>query len=180
MTLLRSHLVQYPNRPFYRPYDLPVSARVKPKNHVLELAYDVPSEWNQATRLRSCSVLDEESDGPYALCVSRGRSALRRRGPAPPAHQPHEVGGEPASERARLSWSWHDTAGCELTWPLVLVCVQSSFVDPLTTYAIGTIQGNELHLTPVHGVFQVGQRLTVTHRVLAGMVVGPIWRLARR
>jgi hypothetical protein len=52
------HVIQYPNRPFYRPYDLPSVARVKPNNKMLELEYALPSEW-----------LDQEVSFLFLTCV---------------------------------------------------------------------------------------------------------------
>ena len=51
-------MIQYPNRPFYRPYDLPSIARVKPNNKMLELEYALPSEW-----------LDQEVSFLFLTCV---------------------------------------------------------------------------------------------------------------
>ena len=91
-------MIQYPNRPFYRPYDAPVAARVKPVNKLLELEYALPVESEH---------LDEEA--PRHLRLER-------------------------------------------------IKVQSSYLDAVTTYAIGALRGDSLHLTPLAGIFQVRGR----------------------
>lgn len=88
-------MIQYPNRPFYRPYEPPAAARVKPVNKLLELEYDLPL---------SSEHLDEEA--PRHLRLER-------------------------------------------------IKVQSSYLDPMTTYAVGTMRGDALHLTPLAGIYQV-------------------------
>lgn len=88
-------MIQYPNRPFYRPYEAPAAARVKPANKLLELEYALPP---------SSEHLDEEA--PRHLRLER-------------------------------------------------IKVQSSYLDPMTTYAVGTMRGDALHLTPLAGIYQV-------------------------
>lgn len=34
--------------------------------------------------------------------------------------------------------------------------MQSSYLDPMTTYAVGTLRDDALHLTPLAGIYQVG------------------------
>lgn len=89
------HVIQYPNRPFYRPYDVPAAARLKPHNKLLELEYALP---------RDSEHLDEEA--PQHLRLDR-------------------------------------------------IKVQSSYLDPMTTYAIGALRDGALHLTPLAGIFQM-------------------------
>lgn len=52
-------MIQYPNRPFYRPYEAPVAARVKPVNKLLELEYGLPASSEhldeEAPRLLRCA-----------------------------------------------------------------------------------------------------------------------------
>lgn len=37
--------------------------------------------------------------------------------------------------------------------------VQSSYLDAMTTYAVGTMRGEALHLTPLAGIYQVGAHM---------------------
>lgn len=89
------HVIQYPNRPFYRPYDLPAAARLKSQNKLLELEYALPPESPH---------LDEEA--PRHLRLDR-------------------------------------------------IKVQSSYLDPMTTYGLGIMHDGALHLTPLAGIYQM-------------------------
>jgi len=89
------HVIQYPNRPFYRPYDLPATARMKSQNKLLELEYALPPESPH---------LDDQA--PRHLRLDR-------------------------------------------------IKVQSSYLDPMTTYGLGIMQDGALHLTPLAGIFQM-------------------------
>lgn len=89
------HVIQYPNRPFFRPYELPAAARMKSRNKLLELEYFLPQ------------------------------------------HSPHID--EDAPRHLRLD----------------RIKVQSSYLDPMTTYAVGALRDGALHLTPLAGIFQM-------------------------
>jgi hypothetical protein len=50
--------------------------------------------------------------------------------------------------------------------------VQSSYLDPMTTYAIGVVHKNELHLTPLAGVYQVMHTHTLNQHASPMGIVG--------